>query len=73
MPKLCRAAFGDVVGRCHELMRYIAEQGPSAVLDVDDLLLRESMDVIGESQSLCSVHLPLTVCCSKTHALEGHA
>ena len=37
-----------MVGRCKELIEYIAEQGPSAVLDVDDLLLRESMDVIGE-------------------------
>ena len=44
----CRVAFGHVVGRCRELMRYIEEQGPSVVLDVDDLLLREAMDVIGQ-------------------------
>ena len=50
----CRVAFGQVVGRCKELMEYIAQQGPSAVLDVDDLLLREAMDVIGERQSMRS-------------------
>ena len=46
-------AFGHVVGRCRELMQYMEEQGPSAVLDVDDLLLRESMDVIGVSLCHC--------------------
>ena len=45
----CRLAFGHVLGRCKELIEYIAEQGPSAVLDVDDLLLREAMDVIGKT------------------------
>ena len=54
----CRVAFGHVVGRCQELMEYIALQGPSAVLDVDDLLLREAMDVIGTRQGMCLHVLP---------------
>ena len=44
---LCRSAFAHVAGTCNALIEYIAAQGPSAVLDVDDLLLREAMDVIG--------------------------
>ena len=43
----CRLAFAHVADRCKELMLYIAQQGPDAVLDVDELLLRESMDVMG--------------------------
>ena len=61
-----------MVGRCQELMQYMAEQGPSAVLDVDDLLLREAMDVIGERHSLRSADLSSSVCCSQMHAHEAH-
>ena len=43
----CRLAFAHVADRCKALMLYIAQQGPDAVLDVDELLLRESMDVMG--------------------------
>jgi hypothetical protein len=44
----CRLAFCHVADRCKALIRFMAECGPSAALDMDDLLLREAMDVIGE-------------------------
>ncbi len=35
---------------CNSLAKYLEDQGPNKAMDVDELLLRESMDVIGESQ-----------------------
>ena len=43
----CRLAFAHVADRCKVLMQYIEQQGPEAVLDMDELLLREAMDVMG--------------------------
>ena len=34
---------------CNSLAKYLEDQGPKKAMDVDELLLRESMDVIGES------------------------
>jgi hypothetical protein len=47
MPSWRRLAFAHVADRCNVLMQYITQQGPESVLDVDELLLRESMDVMG--------------------------
>ena len=42
-----RQAFGHMVRSCTALGDFMAESGPSAALDVDELLLRAAMDVIG--------------------------
>ena len=42
-----RSALRSVVECCGSLARYMEEQGPRKAMDVDELLLRESMDVIG--------------------------
>ena len=42
-----RSALRSIVECCGSLARYMAEQGPLKAIDVDELLLRESMDVIG--------------------------
>lgn len=44
----CRGAFEHVVDRSMSLVEYLKAQGPAAVHNMDNLLLRESMDVIGE-------------------------
>jgi hypothetical protein len=43
----CRLAFAHMADKCRSLMQYIVQQGPEAVLDMDELLLREAMDVMG--------------------------
>ena len=43
----CRSALASVVECCTSLAKYMEEQGPTKAMDVDELLLRESMDVIG--------------------------
>ncbi|CAK0744791.1 hypothetical protein CVIRNUC_001574 [Coccomyxa viridis] len=42
-----RSALHSVVECCGALARYMEVQGPRKAMDVDELLLRESMDVIG--------------------------
>ena len=42
-----RQAFSHMVRSCTTLGDYMAERGPSAALDMDELLLRAAMDVIG--------------------------
>ena len=44
-----RSALRSVVACCSALARYMEEQGPRKAMDVDELLLRESMDVIGRA------------------------
>ena len=44
-----RSALRSVVECCGALARYMEEQGPRKAMDVDELLLRESMDVIGQA------------------------
>lgn len=44
----CRSALASVVECCTSLAKYMEEQGPTKAMDVDELLLRESMDVIGQ-------------------------
>ena len=43
----CRVALGHIVDRSLALAEYLREGGPEAVHNMDNLLLRESMDVIG--------------------------
>lgn len=43
----CRDAFDHVVDRSLALVAFLKAQGPAAVHNMDNLLLRESMDVIG--------------------------
>ena len=42
-----RQAFGHMVRSCNALGDFMAARGPSAALDMDELLLRAAMDVIG--------------------------
>lgn len=43
-----RAAFEDVRERCDKLLTIFFDLGVNNNVNVDNLLLRESMDVIGE-------------------------
>ena len=49
----CREAFDHVVDRSLALVAFLKAQGPAAVHNMDNLLLMESMDVIGMSLGLC--------------------
>ena len=42
-----------MVDRSLALVAFLKAQGPAAVHNMDNLLLMESMDVIGASHSLC--------------------
>ena len=54
-----RSALRSVVECCGALARYMEEQGPRKAMDVDELLLRESMDVIGQAlPSLLTLRAP---------------
>ena len=44
----CRFALGHIIDRSLALVEYLRKKGPKAVHNMDTLLLRESMDVIGE-------------------------
>ena len=44
---LCRDAFDQVVERTLALVYFLKAQGTTATHNMDNLLLRESMDVIG--------------------------
>lgn len=46
-PCMHREAFGHVVDRSMALVNFLAQGGPQAVHNIDNLMLRESMDVIG--------------------------
>ena len=48
VPAWCRCALGHIIDRSHALVEYLREKGPKTVHNMDTLLLRESMDVIGE-------------------------
>ncbi len=43
----CRCALGHIIDRSMALVEYLRERGPKTVHNMDTLLLRESMDVIG--------------------------
>ena len=43
----CREAFDHVVDRSMALVNHLGQGGPLAVHNIDNLMLRESMDVIG--------------------------
>ena len=45
--ELRRQAFGHMVRSCTALGDFMAARGPSAALDMDELLLRAAMNVIG--------------------------
>ena len=45
---VCRFALGHIIDRSLALVEYLREKGPKTVHNMDTLLLRESMDVIGE-------------------------
>ena len=47
MHVLCRCALGHIIDRSMALVEYLRERGPKTVHNMDTLLLRESMDVIG--------------------------
>ncbi len=57
----CRYALRCVVECCNSLAKYLEDQGPNKAMDVDELLLRESMDVIGESQNNLTTSVFLSV------------
>ena len=44
---LCRDAFDQVVDRTLALVHFLKVQGATSTHNMDNLLLRESMDVIG--------------------------
>ena len=44
----CRFALGHIIDKSLALVEYLREKGPKTVHNMDTLLLRESMDVIGE-------------------------
>ena len=48
----CRDAFDHVVDRSLALVGFLKAQGPAVVHNMDNLLLRESMDVIGRHHLL---------------------
>lgn len=52
-----RAAFQEVRERSQQLVAILLEAGPARTHNVDELLLKESMDVIGALPSLPSLHL----------------
>ncbi len=49
-----RDAFGHVLECSMALVQYLREGGPERVHNIDNLLLRESMDVIGVPSALNS-------------------
>lgn len=51
----CRDAFGHVLECTMALVSYLKDAGPERVHNVDNLLLRESMDVIGGPSALESL------------------
>ena len=51
----CRDAFDHVVDRSLALVAFLKAQGPAAVHNMDNLLLRESMDVIGVARAPANV------------------
>ena len=55
----CRDAFDHVVDRSLALVAFLKAQGPAAVHNMDNLLLRESMDVIGVPSCLHNTCGPL--------------
>ncbi len=52
---VCRDAFGHVLECAAALVDYLKVSGPERVHNIDNLLLRESMDVIGTSQKSGSI------------------
>ncbi len=50
-----RDAFGAVVERCEMLAGVLKNWGPDRIVNVDDMLLREAMDVIGENPAVIHV------------------
>ena len=50
----CREAFGHVVDRSMALVNHLGQGGPLAVHNIDNLMLRESMDVIGAPALACT-------------------
>ena len=61
-----RVALGHIVDRSLALVEYLRESGPSQVHNMDALLLRESMDVIG-------VHLCSNAPCHTSPSPPQHA
>lgn len=51
-----RAAFREVRERSQQLVAILLEAGPARMHNVDELLLKESMDVIGALPPLPSLH-----------------
>ncbi len=51
-----RAAFREVRERSRQLVAILLEAGPARMHNVDELLLKESMDVIGALPALPSLH-----------------
>lgn len=44
---ICRKGFQHILSTTNQLLSLMDEAGPSATLDMDNLLLRQSLDVIG--------------------------
>ena len=53
LPAWRRCALGHVIDRSMALVEFLREKGPKTVHNMDTLLLRESMDVIGEPAAPC--------------------
>lgn len=70
----CRYALGHIIDRSLALVEYLRKKGPKAVHNMDTLLLRESMDVIGETplfQSSCLLDWRATMACHKGTAWKA--
>lgn len=53
---LCRDTAGHIIERSYKVVELLKQRDAKLAVNVDDLLLRESMDVIGGH---CLSHLPL--------------
>ena len=68
---LCRDALDQVVERTLALVGFLKAQGATATHNMDNLLLRESMDVIG-AQALPMSRRRLHVKCAEEQYLGGN-
>lgn len=63
----CRHGFGSVVKFTEQITQLLRDKGPQAVVDVDNVAQRESLDVIGvvgfgKNFETTRCPLPLTCC-----------
>jgi hypothetical protein len=55
---MCRHGFQHVLDVVAQMVRILKAGGKDAVVDMDNLLKREALDVIGECPPRCSMIIP---------------